>query len=133
MVLRVVFRVRAPRLRVERIPGLDQPAAHPLRLRIAQQHRDQVQRVRVVLDQVGVGEHQRGLRFANLAGGYGLRQRPKSHVVAAHRAPVERHTVARHGIPDPVRLGQRGAQPLLAVDGPHAVLGAIDQRLGPRK
>ena len=86
--------------------------------------------MRVVFDDVRVAVDDGKLRRADLTGGDGILHGHIHRVMAPHRPPVERHAVGRAGAVDPVGLGQRGAQPLFAVDAPHAVLGGIDQRLG---
>ena len=108
---------------------VQQPALHPLRHGIAQHHRNQVERVRVVFDQVGPGVHRREPGLADLAALDRRAQPLETVVMAAHGPPVEGDAVGLQGRTDAVGLGQRCAEPLFRVDAAHPVLGGEDDRL----
>ena len=106
MPLGVVGRRRLARRGVEGIAGIDHAALDPHGHRIAQQQRRRVQRVRMVLDEVGVAEDDDELRLADLARGDGVPHGLVRGVVAPQRPPVERHPVGRAGAVNPVGLFQ---------------------------
>ncbi len=128
---RVVGRQRS--IRRELLARIDQVAFNPDRFRIEQQHRNEIDGVRVVFDQISGERHHRIARLADRAICDLIAQPDEAAVVAAQRAPVEGDVVAAHRFGNAVGFFERGAEPLFGVDAAHAILGGEDDRLGSRK
>ena len=111
-------------------PGAASRPSTPDRRRVAQHHGHQVQRVRMVLDDVGATVHDPVEEIADCP----IRNRGAellvAVVVAAHGPPVESHVVRGDRLADAVGFRQRRAQPLLRIDSPDPVLRAEDDRRG---